>query len=185
MFFQIINIAMNNAFILYDESDVEKSPKYKLKAPYLNEVAYRMCRPWAIVKYGQTDNRHHYKKTMLNMPFKLPDQERGDRQAPPPAVAPAVEPAVAPAALPHWLPHNPPATVKDAVRDVPTSDAGDHHPYLGGRWFRIKKTRCSYCPQTATWHGKYKCESPRCGHKDVCPHHSVILCQNCFYCIDN
>ena len=71
IFFQMINIAMNNAFILYDESDVEKSPKYKLKAPYLNEVAYRMCRPWAVEKYRRTSNRQRDNKVMLAMAFRL------------------------------------------------------------------------------------------------------------------
>ena len=47
IFFQMINIVMNNAFILYDESDIEKSPKYKEKAQYHNEVAYRLCTPRA------------------------------------------------------------------------------------------------------------------------------------------
>ena len=99
MFFQMVNIAMNNAFILYNESNVERHRLYKKKAPYLHEVAYRMCRPWAIQKYRNTDNRHCENKVMLNMAFKLTDLERGDQlriqvpgQAPRPAVAPAVAP---------------------------------------------------------------------------------------------
>ena len=44
MFFQIVNIAMNNAFILYNESNIEGHRLYKKKAPYLHEVAYRMER---------------------------------------------------------------------------------------------------------------------------------------------
>ena len=78
MLFQIINIAMNNAFILYNESEVDRRPIFKKKAPYLNEVAYRMCRPWAIVKYRQTSNRQRDNKTMLNMAFKLTAEERGE-----------------------------------------------------------------------------------------------------------
>merc|ERR1711895_383645 len=52
MFFQLINIAMNNAFILYSESTHYDPRQYSEKGQFLNEVAYRMCRPWAVLKYS-------------------------------------------------------------------------------------------------------------------------------------
>ena len=190
VFFQMVNIAMNNAFILYSERPVEQNKIYKHKADYLHKVAYRMCRPWAIFKYQHTDPRHKLNKEMIDQVFNLTPAEKviapqpAPRDAPQPAPRDAPQPAPRgapqPAHLP-WLPHNVPPNVAGATRlEQPRQDPGDH-PYLGGRWIRNSKTRCSFCPQESTWRGKYKCELPQCGHKDVCPSHSVILCQKCFY----
>ena len=204
MIYQMVNIGMNNAYILYNESNVERNRLYNLKANYLHEAAYRMCRPWAVHKYRTTNHRHRESKTMLDMAFKLSNAEKGLPVAPdapevappdapdapevaPPvapaqAAAPPVAPAQAAAAAPRpGRPFIVPAAVAGATRDVPKQEAGEEHPYLGGRWTRNTKIRCSLCPQANNWRGKYKCESPDCGHRDVCVHHSVILCQCCFY----
>ena len=76
MLYQTVNIAMYNVFILYKESNIENSRIYNKKAEYLHEIAYRMCRPWAVHKYRNTNFRHHEDKTMLDMAFKLSSEEK-------------------------------------------------------------------------------------------------------------
>ena len=99
MFFQTVNIAMNNRFILYNESLVERNRKYDKKAEYLHEIAYRMSRPWAVEKYQQTNFRHNEVKTMIDMAFRLTPQEKAGApaMAPAPADAPDVASDMAPA----------------------------------------------------------------------------------------
>ena len=199
IFTQTVNIAMNNAFILYNESQVQRHKAFDKKAEYLHEIAYRMSRPWAVQKFQQTNHRHSESRTMIDMVFRLTKEEKA--VAPGPANAPDVAPDVAPPQAPDVAPpqapvvapprvavrgpvryYNVPAAVGGATRDVqPILVPPPPTPFLGGRWTRAGRIRCSLCPQNAVWRGKYKCEMPDCGHRDVCTHHSVILCQNCFF----
>ena len=185
MFYQTLNIAMNNAFILYSESLVERDRKYDKKADYLHEIAYRMSRPWAVEKYQRTNFRHAEVKSMIDMVFKLDDAEKrgAPAMAPAPDVAPAPAapdvPQAAAARLGLGCRYLVPAAVAGAVREEPSAPE-PATPYLGGRWVGNTRRRCSLCPTTSNWRGKLKYEMPECGHCDVCHHHSVILCQNCF-----
>ena len=204
IFTQTVNIAMNNAFILYNESNVQKDKAFDKKAEYLHEIAYRMSRPWAVEKYQQTDRRHTENKTMIDMVFRLTREEKegapAQANAPDVAqdvaadVAPVVAADVAPVVAADVAPdvarvavrgrvrhYNVPAAVPGSSRDVqPELDPPPTTPFLGGRWTRAARSRCSLCPQHSNWRGKHKCEMPECNHRDVCTHHSVILCQNCF-----
>ena len=177
MFFQLLNIAMNNAYILYSESEVYDPVRYNEKAQYLNDVAYRMCRPWALEKYSQLDPRQENNKVMLRMAFRIIDRDlRVPPRAPQPEEAPA--PPVPQAPL-----------VADAApdaeepprfsRDVPVHQVGKI-PYLGGRNTLSGRQRCHFCDTKSGWRGKMMCETDGCG-KSVCPHHSVILCQVCYH----
>ena len=146
----MINIAMNNAFILYDQRPHPRiQESYTSKGDFLTEVAHRMCRPWAVEKYRSLGNRFPNSRLMLNSTFHLINEERGYLLQPPPAEAPAPS-AQAPAAqappppaaiggqaaLPHWLPIVVPQAVPGAVRD----EIPNYHPlpteipFLGGRW---------------------------------------------------
>ena len=152
MFTQTVNIAMNNAFILYNESLVQRRKAYDKKAEYLHEIAYRMSRPWAVEKYQQTNFRHNEVKVMIDMTFRLTTEEKAGApaMAPAPADAPDVAPAPAQAAAAapglgrRYLV---PAAVPGATRDVPRQPEPPI-PYLGGRWTRNTRIRCSLCPQT-------------------------------------
>ena len=180
MFFQLINIAMNNAYILYSESTHYDPNQYSEKAQYLNDVSYRMCRPWAILKYNQQDNRQRDSKVMLRMAFKLSDADlRVPPRAPQPEEAPAPAPeAPAPEQAPAPAPVPAPGPASKATRIAPNHPVGDI-PYFGGRWSLIKKSRCNFCGTKSGWRGRLMCESNSCG-KSVCPHHSVLLCQVCY-----
>ena len=144
---------------------------------------------------------------MIDMVFRLSTQEKAGApaMAPVPDVAPADAaagapvPAVAPADAPHAPADAPapaqaaaarlafgrhymvPAAVAGATRYVPTAAQQPAIPFLGGRWTSDERNRCSLCPRNFHFRGRYKCEMPECGHRDVCIHHSVILCQNCFH----
>ena len=107
--------------------------------------------------------------------------------APVPAVAPAdaphaaadaLTPAQAAAARRGFIL---PAEVVGAIRETPTEARAPTTPYLGGRWTSVERIRCSLCPRPFHYRGKFRCEMPDCGHGNVCNHHSVILCQECFY----
>ena len=121
---------------------------------------------------------------MLAMAFRLTAEERGQQQAPPPVEDPVAATAAA-AALPPWLPHVTPAQVRDAKGDPIKVPLARDNPFLGGRWTRNKRTRCSLCDNDATYRGRHKCETTKCNHRDVCPNHSVLICQTCFYSLDN
>ena len=85
VFYQLINIAMNNAFILYDQRPHPRiQESYTSKGDFLTEVAYRMCRPWAVEKYRRLGNRHPQSRIILHSTFQLTDAERGDLLQPPP-----------------------------------------------------------------------------------------------------
>ena len=43
VFYQTVNIAMNNSWILYHKSDFQREAAYEQKAEYLHEIAYRMA----------------------------------------------------------------------------------------------------------------------------------------------
>ena len=109
IFTQTVNIAMNNAFILYSESLVQRRKAFDKKAEYLHEIAYRMSRPWAVEKYQQTNHRHNEIKTMIDMVFRLTPQEKAvaPAMAPAPANAPDVAPDMVPA--PAYAPNVAPA----------------------------------------------------------------------------
>ena len=51
LFYQTVNISMNNAWILYRESPFPRNRAYDQKAEYLHKIAYRMSRPFAVEKY--------------------------------------------------------------------------------------------------------------------------------------
>ena len=203
LFYQTVNIAMNNAWILYRESDISRERANDQKAEYLHEIAYRISRPFAVDKYQRTNRRHMEVKTMIDMVFKLDTQEKAGApaMAPVPDVAPADAAAVAPvpAVAPADAPHAPadapapaqaaaaerhymvPAAVAGATRDVPTEAQQPAIPFLGEKWTSVERKRCSLCSRNFHFRGRYKCEMPECGHRDMCIHHSVNLCQNCFH----
>ena len=197
LFYQTINIAMNNSWILYRESNFPRERGYDHKAEYLHEIAYRMSRPFAVEKYQHTDHRHSEVKTMIDMVFKLNDQEKqvAPARAPADAAAMAPVPAVAPADAPHdaadaLTPAQAaaarrgyilPAEVAGAYREPVTEQRPTIIPYLGGRWTSVERVRCTLCPRHFHWRGKFMCEMPGCGHRNFCGHHLVILCQECFH----
>ena len=92
MIYQTVNIAMNNAWILYSESTIQRNKAYDKKAEYLHKIAYRMSRPFAVEKYQCTNHRHQEVKTMIDMVFRLNPQEQvgAPAMAPAPADAPDV-----------------------------------------------------------------------------------------------
>ena len=167
MFYQTVNIAMNNAWILYTESLFPQERGFGLKANYLHEIAYRMARPFAVEKYQSTNRRHQEIKTMIDMVFRLNNDEKAGAPAtaPDPVVDPAAAadaadaPAPAPAPARLGRQHTAPAQVAGATRDVPTeAQANPVVPYLGGRWTSTARFRCSLCPKSFNWRGKLKCE---------------------------
>ena len=185
VFYQTINIGMNNAFILYIESNFRREKGYNIKADYLHEIAYRMARPFAVHKYQRTHHTQRESKTMLDMVFKLDAQEKAGAGAAAAGAAAAGAadaapvPADADVAVGLGRRYVVPAAVPGAIREVPPVPEPEI-PYRGGRWTATGRNRCSLCPRPYHWRGKYKCEMPECRHRDVCIHHSVILCQNCF-----
>ena len=201
VFYQTINIAMNNSWILYRESDFPRERAYEQKAEYLHEIAYRMARPFAVHKYQHTDPRKSESKLMINMVFRLSDDEKQVAPAAPedapaaPAVAadmaPVAGPAGAPAPIVVPTPEQiaaaaahgyvMPMTVRGAIRESITERRVPETPYLGGRWASVDRIRCTLCPKPNNYRGKFRCEMPDCGHRNVCTHHSVLLCQNCFH----
>ena len=212
VFYQTVNIAMNNSWILYRESDFPRERAYEQKAEYLHEIAYRMARPFAVEKYQHTDPRKSESKTMINMVFRLSDEEKQVAAAMAPAApedaadmapaapaAPAVAADMAPVAGPAGAPapivvptpeqiaaaaahgYVMPMTVRGAIRESITERRVPETPYLGGRWASVDRIRCTLCPKPNNYRGKFRCEMPDCGHRNVCTHHSVLLCQNCFH----
>ena len=197
---------MNNAWILHHESDFQhREAQYEEKAAYLHEIAYRMARPFGTHKYQRTDPRKAESKVMINMVFQLTDEEKLAPAAPTPAApeddseddpedAPEDAPAAA-AGLPptEWdLPTEAqinaaaahgyvmPKTIEGAVRKKIAEARPPVTPYLGGRWESVKRLRCTLCPKPNNFKGQYMCEMPACGHRNLCIHHSVVLCQDCF-----
>ena len=191
MFYTTINIAMNNAWILYKDRphprpDPNLQKSYNSKFSFLYEVAYRMCRPWGVQRYLEINYRHSDIMRSLHSVFKLTREERGDvRPAPArargpepvPEPAPVLEPALAAAA---WLPHVAPLAVNNAIRSE-APNVVPVHPFYGGRWLGNSRQSCDICTRVGNRTTKDICESQRCGNKPVCKWHSVILCQRCFY----
>ena len=74
LFYQMVNIAMNNAWILYNGRTPHRQGHITEKSNFLFEIAYSMCRPWAIQKYHR--NRYHPKnKEMIQSSFCLTAEE--------------------------------------------------------------------------------------------------------------
>ena len=204
VFYQTVNIAMNNAWILYHESGFQRETAYSQKADYLHEIAYRMARPFAVHKYQHTDPRKSENRLMINMVFRLSPDEKL-RQPPAPVapqdapaapavaadIAPVAGPAVAefpivvptPAQIATAAAHGyvMPNIVDGAIREPITERRVPVTPYLGGRWASVDRIRCTLCPRPNNYRGKFRCEMPDCGHRNVCAHHSVLLCQICFH----
>ena len=207
MFFQLINIAMNNAYILFSAHPMYNHRQYSEKAVYLKDVAYNMCRPFALMRHRQLRARHEYIKVMLRMAFRIPEEPAYQVPAvaapPPPAAeepipADAEEPVAAVAAPPPPAAEEPVAAVAappppaaeellpvDAAavprfrRDIPIHPVG-RIPYRGGRNTLSSRQRCNFCGKNSGWRGRLMCESNGCA-RSVCLHHSVILCQLCYH----
>ena len=129
-------------------------------------------------------------RQMLNNTFKLTPEKRGKILLPPPPPPPGNigdQPQIAQqlqAAHPPWLPIVVPDAVPGARReDVNFQPLPHETQFLGGRWSETVRRRRVFCPSRRSWSGRGRCESPSCGHRNVCNHHSVILCQSCFYSI--
>ena len=188
IFYQMINISMNNAWILYSGRTPQGQGHITKKSIFLFEMAYNMCRPWAIEKYHRS--KHHPKsREMIHATFSLTPEERTDPAHPViqhvPDIQPQPQQPDQPAvAIPPWLPIRVPDSVIGATRQENKTARADRPPlsaFLGGRWLSTIKKKCSFCHGSATYSGKNLCESPRCQHKPVCVFHSVILCQECLY----
>ena len=186
---------MNNAFILF-ESRPHPRPQHTArittKSDYLMEVAYNMCRPWGVMRYRNLGNRQQAVKVMLDSTFLLTAAEKMQQQ--PPQEDNDAQPQVddqpqidddqpqPQAVLPAWFPLVVPDTVTNAIRSDPKFALEPNDtPFRGGRWLDNNRQRCTFCPTRRTWSGKARCESPACGHKPICNHHSVIFCQACVY----
>ena len=195
VFYTMINIAMNNAFILF-ESRPHPRPQHTArittKSDYLMEVAYNMCRPWGVMRYRNLGNRQQAVKVMLDSTFLLTAAEKMQQQ--PPQEDNDAQPQVddqpqidddqpqPQAVLPAWFPLVVPDTVPNAIRSDPKFALQPNEtPFRGGRWLDNNRQRCTFCPTRRTWSGKARCESPTCGHRAICNHHSVIFCQACVY----
>ena len=178
---------MNNAFIIYDVRPNPGNQERSTKSDYLMEVAYNMCRPWAVQRYRNLGNMQITIRQMLDTTFVLTPAERGEVLQPPPQgnidQQPQIDEQPHPqAAHPPWLPLVVPDAVPGAHRDDPKFvPRPNEHQFLGGRWLDSTRQICKMCPARRNWSGKARCESLACGHRPICNHHSVILCQTCVY----
>ena len=83
MFYTLINIIMNNSYIIYKK---RPNREYREKCDFLESMAFNLCKPWALHRFHVMLVRHPYLKSLIANTFNLSQQER--LQVPPAAVLP-------------------------------------------------------------------------------------------------
>ena len=169
-FYALLNIVVNNAWIIYHHRSVDQERTDKID--FMQNMAYELCLPYVQDRHRRIGKYlprpiHTAMETVFNVDRQQPELQQQE---------PADDDHQGPARRRRPRPTRE-MRERTVLRDSPPV----------GNWtgtgFTEGRIQCKYCDPKKTKTFRYTCSSSQCGHQNVCMTHAKVICKSCWLSI--